>query len=713
MTRCGLPISYPRLDQTYTDEGFIRSTQQQPDNAHSGTKRETKDNANHGGQQQDPSNQTGSPVTGPECSSNNSGSSSSSGGNGGRSFETGDGISVDASLSEEEFYCSLSRRKRQAILNPGDRTEPNPSLTPAPEKILNQEDGEEMQATTVTVAARAGSNGEHVTAAGRTDDVDPSTPLPIPLLLDDGATTVFSDRAGLPVKDPTGLPACDNATYPNRTSSKSGVVDVDDDDVPSGSGVTEGVEKESRPIPDEGERRRRQQESLKEWAAAARKSGRVDRELEDGDVRLAEKLDPSSSAERAKANLTTAAETVDSIDRNPNQRRLEDLASTRARARKSLLGDNITATLEVCQTILAESPSDGVTLLYQGAAFAQVGQWQLASDNMKRVLAVSCGAETNNEAATTVRDRGDCSHEGEGEEGVSTERRHQDDAVPLDITLAAAANLASFAHERVLDTLDFNAELFFLVEGLRGAAEREKKIEKNDAGQETTVVSIGGFCDLLVMAARALEDVGQLTSALRLYQRVVLLGGHNDQRVLLGLGKLYRRLLQVQRPQRNTPATPSLVPGEEVQKLVAADRDTVKGCDWSIVHPRPGQVISPKKEVPIEFDLSRLDPGLPAVGSLFETVPGCRDMPATSATNQGGHDIGVDSATDECGVENGLGVIVCSYLEGYDPAHCLPRGDMLGVSPGWHVLTAEVYQLPGLRPFSCPGDDGVESEKYR
>lgn len=724
--RCGLPIPYPSLNHMHKDETSIQRTQQQPDSAPPGTKREMTNTVNHGGHQRDPSNQKVYPATVSECNSRG-------GGSGGHGFQADDGISVGASLSDEDYYCSLSRGKHLSVLGPGQKTGPHANSTPAKGQPMHQENaqaGAETQATTVTAAVRAGTKGEYGSAAHLVNDAGPHSPPSPPLLHDDGAA-VFSSTVGVRVRDPARLHAYDHTANRIPTTSNSGVIVADDDNLPSSSGVAEEVENEARRNPGGGEHRRRRQEPLEEWAAAARKRGRVDEpmpvsgggELDDGDACFTEKTDPSSLASsssstgRSAANLTTAAETVDTIDRNPNQQRLETLASTRARARQSLLDGNATATLELCQMILKESPSDGAVLLYQGAALAQMGQWELASDNMKHVLAISCGADAMNEAATTVRDRGDGSHEGERKEGVSIERRQRGGAVPLDITLAAAANLASFAHKRVSDTLDLNAELFLLVEGLRGASDREKSKAEKDVGQEVAVVPISGFCDLLVMAARTLEEAGQLTSALRLYQRVVLLGGHHDQRALHGLGKLSRRLRQVHRQQRNTPATlgtaPPVMPGKEVHQLVAPEKDTAKGCDWGIVHPTPGQVISPDVAISIEFDLSRLDPGLPAAGSLFKTVPGCRDAPATRPMKQDGDGIGQGRTTDECGVESGLGVIVCSYLEGFDPVHCLPRGSMSGVRPGWHVLRAEAYQLPGLRPLSCPGDDGGGNERYR
>lgn len=724
--RCGLPIPCPSLNDMHKDETSTQRTQQQPDSAHPDTKREMTNTANHGGHQRDPSNQKVYPATASKCSSRG-------GGSGGHGFQSGDGISVEARISDEEYYCSLSPGKSLPFLGPGQKTGPNANSTPSEERLMHQENtqaGVATQATAVTADNRAGSRGEYGSAAHLVNDAGLHSPPSPPLLHDDGASA-FSSTVGLRVRDRVRLYAYDNKADRTPTTSNSGVVVVDDDNLPSSSGVAEEVENEARRDPGGEEHRRRRQGSLEEWAAAARKSGRVDEpmlvsgggELDDGDACFTEKLDPSSSAsssstaERSAANLTTAAETVDTIDRNPNQRRLEILASTRARARKSLLDGNATATLELCQMILEESPSDGAVLLYQGGALAQMGQWELASDNMEHVLAISCGADVMKVVTTAVGDRGDGSHEGERKEGVPIERRQRDSAVPLDITLAAVANLASFAHKRVSDTLDLNAELFLLVEGLRGAADREKSKGEKDVGQEVAVVPISGFCDLLIMAARTLEEAGQLTSALRLYQRVVLLGGHYDQRALHGLGKLSRRLPQVHRQQRNTPTTlataPSVMPGKEVHQLLAPERDTAKGCDWGIVHPTPGQVISPDVAISIEFDLSRLDPGLPAAGSLFKTVPGCRDEPVTRPMKHDGDGIGQGRTTDECGVESGLGVIVCSYLEGFDPVHCLPRGSMSGVRPGWHVLRAEAYQLPGLRPLSCPGNDGGGSERYR
>lgn len=52
--------------------------------------------------------------------------------------------------------------------------------------------------------------------------------------------------------------------------------------------------------------------------------------------------------------------------------------------------------------------------------------------------------------------------------------------VPLDIALAAAANLAYYADAHAPKTLDENSGICFLVEGLRGAAERSRVgLERN------------------------------------------------------------------------------------------------------------------------------------------------------------------------------------------------------------------------------------------
>lgn len=444
----------------------------------------------------------------------------------------------------------------------------------------------------------------------------------------------------------------------------------------------------------------RRQWSLDKWVAAARQKGRVDpidtrnhghgvespyRRLDDDSP---VRIPASGSSEFHSAENSPASNASDNGDT------ALDVAHLRAGARKALLTGDIQGTLELCKSILEVHPSDPAALLYEGAALAQQGERIPARINMERVLAVASGVErteqTRNKRTETLP-------------AGSLER------VAPDIALAAAANLASFARAGVSESLDPTAEMLFLLEGLRGAAERNRAIRldadtrkhwwDSDATAETASGE-NGLIDVLVMAALALEQVGQPTSALRLYQRVALMGGNRDTRVLHGLGDLSRRFSRIEREPRSA-ASPDRTPAADATPIA---KDTVANstvpslnvgmtggrCGWTIVHPRSGQMFSPADVIGVEFDLSALDPGPPASGSPF----------APAASNNGENVI--------AGYAD-VGVLVCSYLGEFRMPNCLPKGQLRDLEPGWHILTAEVYQVPGLRPFRCDGaGDNVE-----
>ncbi|CAN0540984.1 unnamed protein product, partial [Ectocarpus sp. 8 AP-2014] len=60
-----------------------------------------------------------------------------------------------------------------------------------------------------------------------------------------------------------------------------------------------------------------------------------------------------------------------------------------------------------------------------------------------------------------------------GQSGVGIVPPGAAEVVPLDVFLAAVVNIASFAGNRASKTTDVLAETLFLVEGLRGAADRQ------------------------------------------------------------------------------------------------------------------------------------------------------------------------------------------------------------------------------------------------
>eukprot|EP00752_Nemacystus_decipiens_P012470 g11044.t1 len=558
--------------------------------------------------------------------------------------DMGRGFSLEAGLPVDEAMrrSSVPRSGRLAVLGHGDHEHP------ADPRPMGPHDAElrPLQAATTSeghrvgearVAAdlvRAGDEERTARGTGGGRGLGVRRSVSLPLRLDNG-TLVLGERLGLRSSPP------DPETYDG--------FDDDDDDRLYASG--------GRELNDQS---RRNGKSLEEWAIVARKSGRVDSPLPNPPEPSRREQPPLS--ENYVADETKSGN--DSFEDGPTLPMLDDLKSARSRAHKALLASNVTDTLEICQEILQEWPSDGATLLYQGAAVAQSGEWDNAWNRMERVIALYSGVgETATVAASSTA--GYPTPYADGSQGNSRSSRHHQAteppraataaAVPLEIALAAAANLASFARARAPETLDPNAETFFLVEGLRGAGERDHVgLGTQTSSARSTVPSsetsssdengneenggdkaekesykaerIDGYTDLLVMMAQALEGKGQLTSALRLYQRAILLGSHRDRRALHGLGGLSR---------------------------------------------------------PIGGDAAG------ARGLLSDDV--------AQESSEGGITV----------IENGLGVIVCSYLENFKVAHCLPRGQLRDIGLGWHVLTAEAYQLPSLKPFSCPADDAA------
>lgn len=687
------------------------------------------------------------------------------------------GFSLEAGLPVDEATrrTSAARSGRLAVLEHGDY---EPSAHPSPSG-LHDSGGRAPQAGSIDSAGEASTAETHRagearvgvafvcggdeertavgTGGGREATVRRSVPPPLRL---DNGTLVLGERLGLRRSSPSDL-----ETYEGF------------DDHGDGEVYARGVAQTRDP------KNRRNGVSLEEWAAAARKNGRVNSPAPDTP-------EPSTRQQRAPSKNNIADKNSNISSSNSNNKHgpilptLDDLKSARSGAHRALLASNVIDTLEMCQNILQEWPSDGATLLYQGAAMAQSGEWDHARNRMERVLALSSGVEETTTEAASATVGYPAADDSQG--GAQSSARHVDAAqpprasaaataaaVPLDIALAAAANLASFARARAPETLDSNAETFFLVEGLRGAAERDRVgLERGKVSARSAMPSserstleengkegqgggkaedafkagrIDGFTDILVMMAQALEGKGQLTSALRLYQRAILLGSHRDPRALHGLGGLSHRLLEVERERRRRqsvihsaeasaqspfPSPPSLpAPAPPVlDRLHLSHRQTgagattsrtsetgsaaskqqrqrqrPSGCEWGISHPKPGQVFSPDDPVQVEFDLSLLDPGLPSAGSLFETVT------VGGGTAGAGELLSEEVAQESRGggtaiVEDGLGVVVCSYLEGFKAAHCLPRGQLRDIGLGWHVLTAEAYQLPSLGAFSCLAD---------
>lgn len=527
-------------------------------------------------------------------------------------------------------------------------------------------------------------------------------------------------------------------------------------------------------------------ESLEEWAVAARKSGRVNaRAPTTAEPSARRRLEHKSQCAKSSINNTTDVVSPHTVD----------LSDARARAKTALLEGNFSGTLDMCQEILQEWPSDATTLLYQGAAMSQKGEGDMAWDKMERVLALASGVEevttmtasvgyttSGDDEACTLHDLERCAIRGDS-------LRAAEVTVPLTVALEAAACLAIFARDRTTETLDPQSETFFLVEGLLSAVERdpvtigksiastaksslfssesigkeseagknastacmtklssssssssgakfecnngESKYGESSDGLHYSVEDIAGFTHQIIMMAQALERTGQLTSSLRLYQRAILLGEDRDQRGRRGLGSVSRRLLELERERalrprtihvESPPAPPSFSDGNQhrhqCQRGTGASSAGTSGtsayasipqkrqrqrrgsCEWDITHPRPGQVFSPEDVIMVEYDLTLLDPGMPTAGSLFESVTlgvganGARGFLPHDYAQQGG------GASTE-GVRYHMGVVVCSYLEGFTTPHCLPRSQLNGVGVGWHLLTAEAYQLPSLRQLSC------------
>lgn len=468
--------------------------------------------------------------------------------------------------------------------------------------------------------------------------------------------------------------------------------------------------------------------TMHEWAAEARQQGRVHppstatQEILDTGTQDAASTVTGGTISAGSALLPPTARPTSSSSttHEGGASSLNELIDMRGQAKEALLAGNAVATLQLCQSLLEESPIDALALVYKGAAMALSGDWQAAWENTERVLALARGTD---ESAATVRRDHNVKYDGHGQrDQQNTCDDAKDLCVSLAITLDAVGNLASFARARAFDTLDPHAETFLLLEGLIVAAERDATdpVVKDaaDRGANMTgehsigtvprdsALVFGGLKHILAMAARALEERGQLMMALRLYQRIILLGSHDDQRTLNGLGELSHRILHMEREKRKrpaqipTPTSSSTAMGDEDRARVGQGIDvptasTVSSegwCDWSIEHPRPGQVFSVDDLMPVHLDLTQLDTGLPSAGSTFGTV---------TADAGGGAQVHGDSLV----TRDGLAVLVCSYLEDFEGAHCLPEGVLYNIEPGWHTLTAEAYQLPALTPLVCPGDD--------
>ncbi|CAM9609704.1 unnamed protein product, partial [Choristocarpus tenellus] len=443
-----------------------------------------------------------------------------------------------------------------------------------------------------------------------------------------------------------------------------------------------------------------------------------------------------------------------------------NLTALRSRSREALLQGDVISSLAVAESILTTSPFDPVTLLYKGVAQGHGGDWTGAWDCMEHVLALAAGRGGRVTAYHDVGastggsgSRGGCQRRNTGS---GLEGRHN---VPLDIFLAATRNMASFARAKSSTSMDSQAEILLLMEGLREVVnsawnapsprsaantatfgtenkgehdyprERRRSFHnsvpcvgkvqeqsdgagkgmgmelKADPAVEAHVAGFGlsadaveeSLADLMVQIAQVLEKGGQLSAALRCYQRVLLLGRHRDSRALQGIGVLSQRLHQVKmerkqlvrRIEGGDSKWGKTWGGSRVNKREGeGGRQGAGGwtCDWSIVHPKPGQAYFVGDLIPVEFDLSMLDPGLPRPGSLFAGAPGV-----------GGSTDSILNMEDIQGTVwgSGLGVMVCSYLKGYNAANCLEKGQLKDLLPGWHELTAEVYTLPGMTPLSC------------
>lgn len=449
--------------------------------------------------------------------------------------------------------------------------------------------------------------------------------------------------------------------------------------------------------------RHRKNVSLVEWAAAAREIGRVYPPCDPGEGMSKPSESPSDAASMATMPSNTSGfqcgrQGIASNVSATGEGSPHSVAEMRTNARQSLLAGDLEKTLTLCESILSLNPSDSVALLYQGAALAKRREWSLAWKNMERVLALSESAGSYGEE-DEGRSRWNRNHRSATNEQRATPGRLR---VSPDTTLAAVVNLASIARLNASKTHDPSAEAFILLEGIRiGGSHREVGKYNGDEQADTmhAAASSGDdLIDMLFMTARYFEEQGQLTAALRLYQRVVLLGGRQQQRILEGFGKVSQRLKQLQHSRRDFtsfPRPPPIVyppPRADAPSARDATPSPVEvahnHCGWSIIRPTSHQVFSPEAVIHVEFDLAHLDPGVPATGSL---------LASTRA-----HDVSGMTASVAA---TGVGFLVCSYLDRFQLPNCLPRAELRDLKLGWHVLTAEVFVLPGLEPLLC-GDDG-------
>lgn len=454
--------------------------------------------------------------------------------------------------------------------------------------------------------------------------------------------------------------------------------------------------------------------SFAEWVAAERQKGRVFPACMYGESvaePLGNSLNSASTATALGGNgFDSEPEALAAHAPSESRESLYDVNDMRMHARQSLLRGELTETLELCNSILQVTPSDAVALLYQGAALARRGEWILARTNMERVLAMSSGSDRH---GREVSDRyfsrkGDPNHDTKEKSSSPDHRR-----VPLDITLSATVNMAYFARLGASDTRDPLAEMFFLLEGIRVAERRQNILTRADGRERSAdylqqaaennempgvAATSDGLVDVFLLVARSLEEQGQLTSASRLYQRVVLLDDRQQSRVLQGFGRLSRRLKQLKSQRRSVVRSQVLLAGNtsvNVDGMLTRNttspsaETTHEQCGWSILHPRGGEIYSPDAGIPVEFDLALVDPGAPVARSLFASM---------AAVN--GHAVAGSVATAA------VGMLVCSYLEGFLHTSCLPRAELRDIGLGWHVLTAEAFVIPSLEPFRCSDSGG-------
>lgn len=634
--------------------------------------------------------------------------------------DSSNGVSFESGHTDEVINPPSPLTKNNVRLVPSQGQE-----TRSSESVQHPRVEEQADPTVSSDRTKPMTGGEHATALAhaiekRTAHERPFERSPPPPPRVDSGTLSFSDTVDVQAR---GVHLEGLEGYETSDGKRS------DEDYASPYGTpaamtTAVVGQAAGKVPHFGKRSNvRNALSLHEWAAAARKRGLVYAPAVVNNVPHTD-VDDLASPPKSPIDKQAAAETSTSTDDPATA--MNDLASARDMAYRALYAGNVTDTLRLCDAALRESPSDAPTLLYQGAAMTQAGDWNAGWRIMERVLALSCGAEQNAAVVRTTTG----AHQKEGHEETAAAPQVVD--VSLDVALAAVGNLASFARWRESETLDPNAEMLFLVEGLRGAAEREiwatgagaRGAQKRDprAGAarsasdkvQDNAGKMDGLANLLIMAAQAQEEKENLTSAMRLYQRVILMGRHDDKRAIYGLGKVSRRLLHVEREKRlgylYNPSELGKRSALGDNQIHASQPASGQGCTWSIVQPRPGQIFSPGEVIPVEFDLSLLDPGPPSAGSLFETTyytgdGGLRNPPTSVEEHTRPKDIG----GGERGMYDGLGVIVCSYLEGHDGVNCLRTVRMLNVKTGWHVLTAEAYLLPNLTPFVCHGGRGGDN----